>query len=753
MTKLLLLLLLLLAALPALAQDYAFPPSLYPTGPHPRLWLTQERLDTLQAARQRNTPEWQRFKASVDTYMDAGNESWAQWVGYAEAIPYTALMYRLTGDTAYVARTLYLARHAEQAYPDHEERYWIRNNGYLALGYDWAYDALSDAERAEYRAVILAYDDNLWNVAHYGGSRPTYTAIDTDRVSKGGSDHLLMGCAVHGDTPRSVDLLDRAWWTWTRGNGEADALHQSMRPSPIRRWVRDAAGGTYYTGLAYFMNTDTAGLSSWWTTLRTACNYDLNVQEAALRPFWRNVIRSLLDQIAPDRARLHNMGDWQDSERIAERNWYFKFLTLLAWEAGQAGDGDWAALARGLYDRTTSWHSDPFIELFFSHLPDDPARPRNDPWNAGLPTVRASQGVDMLYFRSGWGTDATWGVFSGQGGEPTDHQSEDTGAFALWRSGNYLTKTALGYRDFLDACYVHNTPSIDNGRPNGCPRLQAGAAKASMDRHRVGNTAPLFAYGMVNADGQWNLDAGEYSDDRSRDAPVTTYRRHLFWSGDHVVILDRLRAVRPVTFAYRLRSLSDTPPALDPATGTISQRSEDGSQRLLHRTLAPAGCTFTLVDEAAAYASLYSYQFRTDERKYQYRVAPAAATDTVNMLSVLQMGPASMTGMDTVQGISRNGSLGARLGEWAVVFADSENLRTSVSYTIDDAAAALQHLVCDLTPGRYLVRAGALAETVTVSDNDNTAHFTTPAGQGPLTVNLAPFPPAPAGIPLLLLDR
>jgi hypothetical protein len=712
----------------SVGSSFSFPSAYLPKGPHPRIWLTAERLATLRQARDLNTPAWQRFKARADSYMDPDQEGWAQWVGYCEAIPYLGLMYQLGKDPAYARRALACARKAELAYPANEERYWIRNGGYLAFAYDWIHDALTPDERAEVAGLIATYDGNLWNVAHYGGSRLTYTAIDTDRVTKGGADHLLMGCALYGDDPRGGELLDRAWWTWARGNGEQDSLHQSMRPSPIRRWIRDALGGTYYTGLGYAMNTDTAGLSFWFTTLRTACGMDLYAVEPDFRPFWRNMIRSTLDQIAPDRETLHNMGDWQDPAHISERNWFYKYLALMAWEADQAGDADWAARARGVADRVTSWHSDPFVEFVFSSLPQDPAHPAADPWAGDLPPVRRCQGVDMLYFRTGWSTADTWGTFSGQGGEPTDHQSEDTGSFSLWRNGTYLTGTATGYRDFLDACMVHNTPSLDNGRTHGSPRLQAGEKKAFLERASEHNDAPLFAYAMLNADGQWNLDPAEYSDDRLRDAPVLTYRRHFFWSGDDVVVFDRLRAKRVLDFRYRLRSPSRTAPTLDAARGLILQTGADGHQRLAHRTLLPQTCAFTLEDEQLLAAGLESYQWRPEARGFQVLIAPPAS-DKVNLLHVMRMGDDGLAAMDDAQLLQSAESVGASTRSWAVVFAAEETLRSSARYSLPVREGSQNQLVCDLQPGLYLVSAGLESvPPVRVADGNNTAFFSLAAG-------------------------
>lgn len=707
--------------------QYEFPQAYYPKGGHPRLWLTEERISALQQARTQNNTEWKKFYADViNTYMPAST-SWVTNAGTAPGIPYAALMYRLTGNTDYAARALYFALNANTSYTS-AERYWITDNMFMALGYDWLYDYMTQEQRDQYAQRIIALADNMWSDAHWSGDRLTYTSIDTDRNTIGVASYLMFGIALYGDYPdAAVKLLNRAWWLWTRGSGDLSSVHRSTHPRPVREFFRDAHGGIYYPGLAYYMGTDTKGLLQIWYTLKTSCGYDLSVQEPELVPIWRNLIRGVFDQTEPQRQKLFDSGDWQDQPVISDQPWINRFVYFLSFGAQMVGDSDWASLMLGYGDKIEGRFHDGFYELMFS-LPDHQV---SDPYTGGLPLVHAYKGVDYLFFRNSWNTSATYGSFSGQGGEPADHQSEDTGAFMLYREDDYLTKTASGYRDFNDAGFVFNNLSIDNGSKNGSPRVRdAFESKASMQRSRCHYEFPVFAYGMVEADGQWNLDPNDYAENRLIVSPISTYRRHFFWAGEYAVVLDRIRAKRSVNIKYRLRA--QTIPSLQ--GNTITQLSENGKHKLLHRTLQPSGCNYTLLDEKtewardeAARTGYYNYQIHNDERRWQHLIQPPAS-DSYNMLNIMQMGPAAMTSFDVLQYINDSENCGVRIGDWAVVFSDKEELRDHLQYTITEPGVKINHLVADLKTGSYSVRInGGEIRSFSVNDEDNTGYFTTDA--------------------------
>lgn len=717
--------------------QYEFPPDYYPAGSHPRIWLTSERLSTLRAARTANTAEWQRFYSEVQTLMDTSTEvpnGWPQWLKYSGAIAYTALMYQLTGDTVYAGKTFYFALKADTSFSS-SENYWIGSCEYLGCGYDWIYDYMTTEQRDAYRKVIVAYSRNMWHTAHWDGYNDTYTSMDTDRNTLGAAQYLIFGAALYGDfNEDAVGLLNKFWLIWARGTGDSTRI-DCRKPKPVKKIIGDAQGGVYYTGLAYYMGTDIRGISHIFSTLRTACNYDLVVKEPGLVDIWKNLIRGIIDQTDPPRKYLYNLGDWQDDNNIYEQPWIYRFLTYATWEADQCGSSDWAALGRGYQNSCSGYrHSDQFSEFFFN----TPGGTTLNPYTANLPFIRVSKGIDYLFFRNSWDSIATYGAFSGQGGEPVDHQAEDAGCFTLFRQNDYLTKTLTGYRDFNDASFVYNNLSIENGMTNGSPRTRTGGEKkAALDRHRENNSYPLFAYAMMQGDGQWNNGPGEYVPDSLTYLPVKTYRRHFFWAGDYVVILDRLRAKKQVATTYRLRAL--TQPVL--SGNTITQSSVNGEQKLFHLTLEPSSPAFELFDESAWMTQYENYEMHPTECKWQYRIKPAS-TDSLNLLNVIQMGPSSLSAFDPMEHIENGNNSGVKIGNWAVVFSKSEALRNAVTYTITATADTTRHLVADLEPGNYYVYANNVQVAYTDAlEEDNTLYFNTiTSGGTEIKISSVPLP-------------
>ncbi len=708
-----------------------FPSAYLPQGDRPRLWLTQNRLSTLQSARSMNTPEWQDFENECTDLLTN-----VHWNGPQCGIPYMALMYKLTGDQQYADRAIVFMDDTLNE-PQGGDDASHGQYGYLGIGYDWLYDnsAMTPAKKQAYRDKMIHWSDTVWSL--YNGNGTGGNGQDTDMVIETGSANLLMGCAVYGDTSDAETMLNRAWWMWERGQGEIppDGIpRQWTDAQPVRIWIQDTIQGMYFPGWDYFIGDDAVGLAEYWITLRTACGYDINVLEPELSPFWPNVIRTTLDLTDPPRLRIHHTGDWQDPNLISSLAYLYHFLAIAAFESDVAGNTEWAGYARGYAQSVSSNHSSEFLEFFYS----DPTKPAVDPYTAGLPTIRYCDGLDYLFFRSDWTTNATWGLFSGQGGEPADHQTQDVGNFILWYNGDFLTKDCRIYSS-IDDGVAFNTLSIENGTTWGSPRMSGFDRKASIDRHRISNTSPRFAYAMMQADDQWDEDPDEWQAVQRIDS----YRRHFFTAGNYVVVFDRLRTSDVGWCKYRLRAL--TQPTLSGTT--ITQLSPDLNSKLLHKTLEPATCSFTLVDESTAWNGLFEdWEIPLSERKWQYEIQPPD-TDSVDFLNVMQMGPAGMTDFDTMQHITGSGNSGVRIGDWVVVCATEETLRWSVEYTVDQPDTTLHHLVTDLTPGTYqLTINGSDTDTITVSDNDNTALFTTSPDTDPMTITLTQtgYQPVPA---------
>ena len=684
-----------------------FPAKYYPVGGHPRLWLTQERIDAMQLERQQNGERWREFKELCDSLTDADpdNDPWDLKLSPQNYTAPLALMYRLTGEKRFAERALELldlvstdlSRYGD---PDHQSFY------FLGLSYDWLYDypGLDEAHRDRVRKKMRILSRKFWK-----GWDLTASGTDSDANLLTGNLHLVLGAALYGDDPAAVTMLDRAWFGWKHG-------YYVDHGTSNRGMILAGLGGVYFTGMAYFPSTDIVGILGYELTLKTACGYDVNTKEPRLKPFWGNFIRSLIALTEPGRKRVDDYGSWQDPNILAEQPWLRRALIVATWFAEQAGDRNAAALGTG-YARQVDigYDSDPFLEFFFVR-PDAKSR---SPYRAHLPRIRFARSPDFLLFRDGWGLKARWGVFRGDGSVPLDQQAMDQGHFSLWRGDSYLTKGARNYEALSHGDFF-NTLSIENGCTlNGVPcsgtAIFDSQKAARITRHREEQGRPLLAYAMLNADGQWN-------DPPQEENPVInvkSYRRHFVWMGDYTVIFDRLRARKPIWVHYRLRALTE--PEID--GDTVTQRSVNGKYKLMQKTLEPVGTVSVKVDEKKLWKKIPDWVVNRSERHWQ-SVIKFTDIDRLNLLNVLQSGPDSMENFDRLERLGSHGNIGVRIGKFVVSFATEEQLRSKLRYQLSDSVKGMWHLVADLKAGRYeYFFNGKKAGELRVKQGDNTALF------------------------------
>ena len=699
----------------------AFPSAYYPTQAHPRLWLTNERLSAIELARTNNTEQWVNFKTMCEAIVDndPDNDPWGLDTSPQNFTAPVALMYRLTHNSIYADKAMELmdktstdlTRYGDA---DHQSFY------YLGLTYDWLYDyeKMTTTKKAEYHDKMAELSQKFWD-----GYNLTASGTDSDTDLLTGNLHLTFGAALYGDYADAVTMLDRAWFGWDRGYYASSGISN-------RNIIKAALGGVYFTGMAYFPSTDIVGISGYYTTFKTACNYDLNREEPALKHFWANTILSIIALTEPARTRISDYGSWQDPNILSNQPWMRRALILLGYYAQQAGDLNAAALANGYADNVDiGYYNDYFQELFFSRTNS----PSLSPYSANLPLVRFAQSPDFLLFRDHWYRQANWGIFRGDGSVPLDQQAMDQGHFSLWKGDGYLTKGARNYEALSHGDFF-NTLSIENGCTlNGVScsgtAIFNSEKPAKITRHKESNNTPLFAYAMLNADGQWNDNPSEYH----AKMDVKTYRRHFFWAKDYVVIFDRLRTKVPLWSKYRLRSLTE--PTI---TGnTVSQLSENGHYKLLQRTLEPENAQVTLVNEKDAWQGVEDWIVNESERKWQSVIDLPSSTHT-NILNVIQTGSASMNHFDTLEHLKTAQNTGVRIGKWVVCFSPEETLRDVVNYTMSDSQEGMWHFVADLKEGLYTIKVnGQNIGTVSVKKEDNTALFQTDTIADTLSITLA----------------
>lgn len=174
---------------------------------HPRIWLTPERLATLQARVAANTIEWQQVKQTADRYLDPGTtipSSGASWYPLNFAI-----VYLMTGDTRYSDRAIQVIKDISIPYADgaitNTVGLHIASNGMVptAVIYDWCYGRLSADDRSLLRQKMTYWVD--YAAAHdwlgYPGHNYYFDWIRSEGIS---------GLSLYGDDTKASGYLDDA---------------------------------------------------------------------------------------------------------------------------------------------------------------------------------------------------------------------------------------------------------------------------------------------------------------------------------------------------------------------------------------------------------------------------------------------------------------------------------------------------------------------------------------------------------------
>lgn len=697
-----------------------FPSSYYPTTTRPRLWLTQKRLDILTNQKNSNTQLWHDFKAMCDSMLDSDPDN--DPYGYpGSAQNFTAplaLMYLLTNESKYANKALELmdavntnlSRYGD---PDHQSWY------FMALTYDWLhnYVGMSESRKKRYQSLMHELSDKFWNNFNINAS-----GTDSDQNLLTGMMHLAFGAALYGDDTDAVELLNRGWYGWRHGYFVEHGISN-------KGIIQAALGGVYFTGMAYFPSTDIIGIASYEMTLKTACNYDVNIQESDIKDFWSNTTKAIIALTEPNRAYIDNYGSWQDPNSLTTQPWMRRAMILLEFFSAASGDTTTASLAKGYYDNVDiGYNNDYFLELFFTKE----GISATNPYSANLPLIQFFHKSDYLLFRDSWASSANWGEFRGDGSIPLDQQAPDHGHFSIYKNGSYLTKAARNYEalshgEFFNTLSIQNNCSLNGESCSGTAIFDSNKS-AEITRHMEHNTSPLFAYAMLNADGQWNDNAREYNPVDN----VISYRRHFFWTPKYIVILDRLRTKVPLNIRYRLRALQE--PTI--SGNMVTQLSQNSNAKLIQKTLEPDNITINKLNESVAWSSIPDWVVDNSQRAWQSYIN-FAQKDSLNILNLIQTGDASLSNMDSNEHVISNTHSGVHIGNWVVMLSQEEMLQSQVDYTLHNSSVLTYHLIGDLESGDYRLEVdGVNKGTVTVSQSSHCAFFETTTAKSSLHISL-----------------
>ncbi|HLX42492.1 MAG TPA: hypothetical protein VKR43_03620 [Bryobacteraceae bacterium] len=503
------------------------------TGVHPRIVLEAPTLATLRSRMQAHTAEWTTLKANCDSYIGGtaqfinGNDyidrpnvgEGYQGDGYVAALmplglcyqtlrasdPATAAKYAAAGVSILMAMSDPANQTADDCNCDvtlRDDGYGIRNFGFgMGMGYDWFYDALTVAQRAQLRTSLARWFTtfetsdivNFEYATQYGNYYAGYYA-----------SKCVAALAVQGDDP-----IGDTWWNDWYNNQHLGHVAPFFRAN--------LAGGGWTEGYAQYGILGTRNHSWPALAVKTAKGLDLiqagdptkSYTYPLDNPRWLMAFTWPTRDIIDDRGELYGTGDpniWPGIGRMDAYRFSAGLLSMLGDPAAPmmhkyAKDAKTALDALGVGD-STDW-----IDFLFW----DPNAPDAD--YTTMPASFLAPGMGGVTVRSDWSTSATFMSFVSApyiNNPGAGHESFDKGSLAILRNRNPLLVNA-------DAWLSHDP----NGDPGWTATYDDRYGNWSAD-HTIGNRRLYNTFQVRQVDGSGNLIAPFGQSSRQRDDGART---------------------------------------------------------------------------------------------------------------------------------------------------------------------------------------------------------------------------------------
>lgn len=491
---------------------------------HPRLWITEADLPRLRNLATSSNPYWQEGLLAAATRakadMDAGRVPGADCgdVGYTEypTESHAALFAFLSlvapegerADYARRARSLLMhiiteadkgpaasanfscdgnTQYPRFRHPDFatEDRDRARYHGEsFALATDWIYGSLSGADKAAIRRVFLRWSQEIIERGYrhpepVGLLRDPALFADKSQRRFAGNNYYAAHMRNLGLMAMALDPADDAGSQLRSHLDTATGAYFYILKELLRQ---DSAGGLLPEGFEY--SPQTAGYTTQFLlALHTAGLGGEDANALAAMPFWGDYLGAYLHSLSPatvvreeSRGAEYEPAFYGDAQDYHLPD-FINSLAPLGLHAQRSGDTSrlaatrWVALntAAGGSARVTARMGNPtdLRESVLYFLLLDPAVTPGDP-HTGQPLTHYAPGPQRLFARTGWGADASWFTYA-LAWNSIDHQNAEGNSFALYRKGEWLTKTRLGYADIgesIASTEYANGLCIENARPD-----------------------------------------------------------------------------------------------------------------------------------------------------------------------------------------------------------------------------------------------------------------------------------------------
>ncbi len=396
---------------------------------HPRILLRDATYRScLQQLLAVPTPAAARFKALVDSQLAGGD-------AYAFEPWFAALMYQLTGETAYadyaVSRTEAFVA-SEEALIALNQRATVAGDSYLEVGpiigsiatvYDWCYDRLTPAQRTRWVTYANQAVFNVWNPnqARWGTALHTWSGWSIDNPSNNYyysflRATMLLGLASYGENTQAQTWIDQF---------RTVKLQNQLFPT----FNTDLVGGGSREGTGYGTAMKNLWeLYDWWERSTTERIADRTPHTLASMAHTMHSIVPTLDRLAPT-------GDHARDSTAALFDYHRQYLQVLM---SLYGSNRLAGAAKALLGAS----SVPRVQFSFMYYsdflyehPNLAATPLSD-----LSTSYWGSGTGQLPMRADWSPSSSYANFI-CGPYSESHAHRDQGSFVLFK-GDWLAYDA-----------------------------------------------------------------------------------------------------------------------------------------------------------------------------------------------------------------------------------------------------------------------------------------------------------------------
>jgi hypothetical protein len=382
--------------------------------PHPRIWITPEKLRKLKTKAVSSNPVWMALNGTNDAYLrsDKYRDSTDSTVLFNFAVRYMA---RGSRSDLNAAKTILLNFPARFNINCDGSMYCGNDNIdygsihliYIAVAYDWLFDQLADGERAAVREWVF---QKLIPFLHRHPQANDYTHNlgHTKWIGE-----LLWGLATLGEDDRGRELFVKQHSIWKT----------EIAPTMDKAYP----GGHTYGGSGYGYNRSFKWALFGMEALATA---------TTLHPYeehsWAiDEILYRIHSVLPSGDQFH--ADWESAEAIFNR--------------GRQTENE-ALLVDRFQGNRTAGFGQFFIQNVFKPLKLNPYYVGGwylwyDPSYPAMsysqePTAYFAHGSGIGFSRSRWqDPNAAWASFSASS-YFGDHQLHNEGSFKIWKNGEYL---------------------------------------------------------------------------------------------------------------------------------------------------------------------------------------------------------------------------------------------------------------------------------------------------------------------------